>query len=261
MTECRHSFRYLFFILAATLGCGGEPAPSRAKVDPIAELHAALKAKNPNYDGQAQVLSNGSSITAVDLSDRDVPDISPLAGLPLETFYAENTKISDLTPLKGIRITVMSLSNTPVADLTPLVGMPLNELRLIHTQVRDLTPLRGAPLQQLWLNDTPVEDLSPLAGAPLVSLTIQGTKVRDISVVRRLPLLERLHLGETPVEDLSPVAGLPLTRLIFSPQTVTKGIDAARSLRNCREIGPSLEQMGPPQGFWTAYDAGAFSKP
>lgn len=222
------------------------------------ELHAALKAENPNYNGTAQIETNGDSIVVVVLENTGASDLSPLAGLPLEVLYAENSGITDLSPLKGMRLAALSLNGNPVEDISPLRGMPLKELRLAYTKVRDLSPLRGAPLGQLWVDDTPVFDIGPLAGAPLVSLTIKGTRVSDIEVVRRMPLLERLNLGDAPVTDLSPVAGLRLTRLIFDPKTAVKGLEAARNLQGLREIGPSLEQMGPPAQFWAAYDAGAF---
>jgi Leucine-rich repeat (LRR) protein len=157
-----------------------------------------------------------------------------------------------------MRLAELSLNDTPVFDLSPLRGMPLVELRLVNTKVRDVSPLRGAPIQNLWLNNTPASDLGPLAGAPLVSLTIEGTQVRDLAFVESLPSLERLNLAGSQVDDLSPVAGLRLSRLVFTPSRITKGLDAARTLPVCREMGPSLEQMSPPQTFWAAYDSGAF---
>lgn len=257
--------------LAFTLGCdrstsqpaGSTPStPGSSAADVVAtirtpeELHAALKAKNPEYNGAAQMEWNGTSLVAVDLRDTGVVDISSLAGLPLVAFFAENTKITDLSPLKNMRLVQISLNDSTVEFIGPLRGMPLQEVRLANTRVRDIGPLQGAPLQQLWLDNTPVDDISALAGSPLVSLTIRGTKVRSIGVVTRLPLLQRLNLAEAPVDDLSPVAGLPLTRLVFTPANVTRGLDAARSLPRCNEIGPSLEQMARPQAFWAAFDAG-----
>jgi internalin A len=244
---------------AGSTGSAGPAAatPTSAIHTPDA-LHAALKAKNPDYNGGAQMEWNGQSLVALDLRDTGVADISPLAGLPLVVFFAENTKVTDLAPLKGMRLVQLSLSDTPVEYLGPLRGMPLQEVRLVNTRVRDVSPLQGAPLRELWLNNSPVEEIGALTGAPLISLTIEKTKVRDLAVVQRLPLLERLNLIDAPVTDLSPVAGLRLTRLVFTPGAITKGLDAARSLPALREIGPSLEQMGSPQAFWAAYDAGTF---
>lgn len=246
---------------AGSAASSATSAPARATIRSPDELHAALKAKNPNYNGQAQMGWNGESLLAVDLRGTGVTDLSPLAGVPLVEFYAEETSITDLSPLKGMRLQKISLSDTPVADLTPLRGMPLDEVRLVNTKVADLSPLRGAPLNGLWISRTQVRDLSPLIGSPIVSLTIEGTPVSDLAPVRRMELLERLHLGETQVDDLSAVQDLPLTRLIFTPSRITKGINAARSLPRCREFGVRYEGQGdlmPPQAFWAAYDAGTF---
>lgn len=241
---------------SATSSAGTVAVPSIRTPD---ELHAALKTKNPNYNAAVvQLQWDGSSLVMFDARNAGLVDLSPLSGSPLVELYVEENPITDLSPLKGLRLAALSLNDTPVADLSPLRGMPLQQLRLANTKVRDLSPLRGSPLRELWLNNTPVEDLGPLAGTPLVSLTIEGTRVRDLEIVRRLSLLERLNLAGTPADDLSPVAGLRLSRLVFTPSRVTKGIDAARSLPVCREMGPSLEQMSPPQAFWAAYDSGAF---
>jgi len=241
-------------------GASTTPAPMpRADVPRTADaLHAALKGKNPAYTGEAPLQQNGDTIVALDLRESGVTDLSPLAGLALQVLYAEQTGVVDLEPLRGMPLVELSLSDSPVENIDALRGMPLESLRLVNTKVRDVSPLRGAPLRELWLNNTPVVDISALAGAPLISLTVEGTRVSDIEVVRRLPLLERLNLSGAPVSDLGPVAGLNLTRLVFNPQTATKGLDAARALPACREIGPTMDQMTPPAQFWPAYDAGAF---
>jgi len=236
-----------------------EAAAPRAAIRTPEQLHAALALKNPQYNNQAQMSWDGEQLMALDVRGTGVVDLSPLAGLPLVEFYAEETAVTDLAPLKGMRLTSISLSDTPVADLAPLHAMPLVVVRLVNTKVSDLNPLRGAPLRELWINRTPVSDLSPLAGSPLVSLTIEGTRVRDLSVVRRLPLLERLHLAETPVDDLTPLEGLPLTRLVFTPGRIRTGLDAARGLPQCREFGVRYEtarDLMPPNVFWAALDAG-----
>ncbi|MBL9083838.1 MAG: hypothetical protein JNK76_18620 [Planctomycetales bacterium] len=261
---------YAFVILAAlSLSVGCEKSPPAASspagsaaVSPSVKLfhtpddvHAALKAVNPDYNGMGQIVFDGEVLRAVDLKGTGIVDLSPLAGQKLEVLYAEENPLTNLAPLRGLRLVAVSLSDTLVADLTPLRGMPLREVRLVNTKVRDVAALQGAPLQELWLNNAPVDDIGPLAGAPLVSLTIEGTKVRSLDVVRRLPRLERLNMVGCEVTDLSPVAGLPLTRLLFTPEKITGGLDAARSLPRCTEIGPSMEQKMPPAQFWAAMDA------
>ncbi len=161
-------------------------------------IHQKVKAKNPNYNGQAQFANDsavgligdfsGTSIIdlsplrgipfgALDLKGQPVSNLEALRGMPLKLLGLEETKVVDLTPLTGMKIEKLYLSNTAVSNLKPLADMPLQELMLVGTKVKDLSPLRGAPLQALWLNGTPVADILPLAGCPLVSLTLQGTNV------------------------------------------------------------------------------------
>src|SRR5689334_96368 len=89
------------------------------------QLHAALKAKNPDYNGGAQMQWDGTALVELILEKTGVVDLSPLAGLPLQVLYAEGNPIVDLSPLKGMRLAALSLNDTQVADLSPLRGMPL----------------------------------------------------------------------------------------------------------------------------------------
>jgi GTPase SAR1 family protein len=59
----------------------------------------------------------------LDISDTQVSDLSPLAGLePLERLLAPGTQVSDLSPLKGLwRLRELDLSATQVSDLAPLL--------------------------------------------------------------------------------------------------------------------------------------------
>ena len=258
------------------------PAGALAADASIDAIHAALRSKNPAYNNEAQVEYQGNNVAALvlagtgvtdlsplaglrlqvlDVSGSPVADLTPLAGMPLRQIFIEGTKVADLGPLAGMRLDQIYLGRTPVTNLEALRGMPLGMVNMVETKIRDLSPLRGAPLKMVWINGTPVSDLSPLAGAPIQSLTIAGTQVADISVVRNLPALERLHLADTPVTDLTPLAGLRLTRLVFTPTRITAGLDAARRLPACQEIGTRFDDSGnnlmPPQQFWPALEAGA----
>jgi Leucine-rich repeat (LRR) protein len=258
------------------------PAGALAADAPNDAIHAALRAKNPDYQNDAQVAYLGDEVAqlvlagtkvtdlsplrglrlqVLDVSDTQVADLAPIAGMPLKQLFIEGTNVADLSPLAGMRLEQIYLGRTKVTSLEGLRGAPLTMVNLVQTQVRDLSPLRGAPLRSVWLNGTPVSDLSPLAGSPIQSLTIAGTQVADIAPVRNMPSLERLHLADTPVTDLSPVDGLRLTRLVFTPSRITKGLEAARRLPACQEIGTRFDDSGnnlmPPAQFWPALEAGA----
>jgi hypothetical protein len=277
----------LFLCIAAVLIWSGgavsqETAASALTAAQVVEnpelLHARLLAANPGYGGQAEFaqdpdmglvgdLSAAPAVTdlsplrnipfnALDLRGLAVSDLASLKGMPLKVLCLEGTRVVDLAPLRGMKLEKLYLNDTAVRDLAPLSGMPLTEMILIGTKVERLEPLRGAPLQSLWLNGLAVTDVSPLAKSPLVSLTLEGTKVSDLSALSGMTSLQRLHVGGAPVTDLTPLKDLHLTRLIFTPATVTKGIDGLRAMGTVTELGVTLEGRMPPKQFWALYDQG-----
>lgn len=248
---------------------GKTPAPAWTPES----FQAALKAKNPDYDGQGQLrIQNGrvvaadlsrtavvdlsplagEPVQALDLSLTPVEDLSPLRGAPLTQLYLEQTRVTDLSPLKGMPLVELYLSRTGVSDLSPLKGAPLDTLNLLGTPVRDLSPLAGMPLRMLWLNETPMEDISPLRGLPLESLTLHRTQVRDLSPLAGSGL-RRLHIGETPVTDLTPLRGMHLTRLIFDPRKITRGLEVVWEMRSLQELGLTFDERMPPEAFWAMF--------
>jgi len=260
----------------------GSPQPAKGSslsVEQVAKdpglLHQLLKARNPGYNGQAQFAQDhalglagdfsecrvsdlsplaGIPFNALDLRGQPISDLKPLKGMPLRLLGIENTQVSDLTPLMGMRLKKLYLNNTPVVDLKPLAGMPLIELMLVGTHVKDLTPLKGSPVKTLWLNNVPVKDISPLAGCRMVSLTLEGSQVADLKPLAKMTSLKRLHIGGTPVSDLTPLKDLKLERLVFTPGTITKGLDVARNMKSLAEVGTTLEVLMSPTEFWSRYD-------
>jgi hypothetical protein len=242
--------------------------------------HAALKEKNPGYNGRGQFqIENGQVVMAVlegtnlvnlsplagmstvilDVRGNEVKDLAALRHLPLRELYLEDNPLEDLAPLQGMKLEKLYLNHTAVKDLTPLRNMPLQALNLYGTPVEDLTLLSVLPLKMLWLTETPVSDISPLSGCPLISLTLHRTRVSDLSPLSGSDL-RRLHIGETPVSDLTPLRGLILTRLIFTPGRITKGQEIIRSMKSIEEIGTTFENRMPPEKFWYLYDQGTFAE-
>lgn len=238
-----------------------------------AALHAAIKAANPDYDGQgAFVIEDGRVVVAqlaavavqdlsplkgepirgLDLSQSPVSDLSPIAGMPILELYLEQTRVEDIAALKGMPLMKLYLSQSGVTDLSPLAGAPLEELNLLGTRVADVSPLRGMPLRMLWLNECPVADISPLAECPLESLTLHRTQVSDLRPLAG-SRLARLHIGETPVTDLTPLRNLTLTRLIFDPRRIEKGLEIVRQMPSLRELGTTFEERTSPEAFWSQF--------
>jgi internalin A len=252
-------------------------APKPVAEHPLVYIHQALRATSPNYNGRGKFRMTAGKITvgdvsktgildpsplkmlpleALDLSENPVADLTGLRGMPLKRLALEATKVSDLTPLGGMKLAGIYLNRTAVADLSPLKGMPLEMLNLYETQVTDITPLSGMPLQALWLNGTKVRDISPLADCPLVTLTLHNTPVSDLSPLVGNKTLQRLHIAGTGVTDLTPLKGLPLQRLIFTPASITKGLDVVRNMKSIGKIGTTLKGVMPPERFWKLVDEG-----
>ena len=246
------------------------------KIETLDQLVAALKKKNPGFQGQVgmqpmnaqlmQVAINDANVKdisplrrqrigALDLRDCDVTDLRPLEGMPLMALYLENNRhLSDISPLRGMPLRELYLEKTQVANLGPLRGAPLVQFNAVGARIKDVSPLAGAPLEMLWLSECPVEDISPLAKTRLVSLTLENTKVDDISAFAGHQI-QRLHIGGTEVTDLTPVGQMQLTRLIFTPSKIEKGIDVARKMP-IGELGTNFDNRMPPTVFWKMYDEG-----
>lgn len=249
-------------------------------------LKAALKEKNPRFEGEVGIGSDGPNIMAMMINDPAIQDLSPLAGLALRQLDLTGCHVSDVSALRGMPLTLLYLGETGVRDIGALSDMPLGELFLDHTEVDDLSPLKDAQLLQklnlegarvkdlgplrgmrrlemLWLTGCPVSDLGPLAEVPsLVSLTIAKTEVSDLSPLKGHPSLQRLHIAESGVTDLSALQWMKLTRLIFTPRRIRSGIEFARQAETLSEIdvafpSPSGRPMSPAE-FWRRYDAGEF---
>ncbi|MBL9151295.1 MAG: hypothetical protein JNK37_02360 [Verrucomicrobiales bacterium] len=286
---------------AGLISCGGgdEPAEKAAENPPATEaaapaaptvwsevaLHRAIREKNPGYTGngtfqitptgQPEVVALGNCgvsdismlagmpLRMLDLMECPVTDISVVKGMPLMELFLEGSGVEDLSPLAGnSTLQKLYLTATNVKDLGPLKGLPIEEMNLIGCRVSDLTPLAGMPVKMLWLSELPVTDVSPLATTGLVSLTLHRTRVENLQPLATLRSLQRIHVGETPVKDLTPLASLPLTRLVFTPATVEKGVDAMRRIPTMQQIGVEFEEdmstLLAPDDFWARYDRGEF---
>jgi len=224
------------------------PAVTGEAATLIANLHAALKAKNPDYNGKAVITVTNGKITEVVFAKTGVRDLSPLRGLALAKF---------------------ACSQEPVTDLSPLQGQPLTYLQLNARQIRDLTPLRGMRLVSAGISDCPVADLEPLRGMPIQSLSLLNlTELNSLDFLRGMISLSTLDIRRTRVQDLSPLEGLKLGSIVFTPANITEGIEVLRNMPSLQRLsGDSLKagaaqpEAFSPAEFWKKYDAGEFGKP
>ncbi len=126
------------------------------------ELQAAIKEKNPGFEGQVQVVSDGRNILAVGINDPAVTDITPLAGLPLRQ---------------------LDLAKSHVTDIGVLKGMPLGQLYLEDTGVRDISVLKGMPLVEFYASDTEIDDIRPLFKNEASFIIYENIKVKLLAEV------------------------------------------------------------------------------
>lgn len=235
-----------------------------------AEIVDELKARNPGLDGTSRHTIESRGVTEFTFRPYDghvpVSDLSPLKALPdLKSLYLWNVSgVTDLEVLKGMHLTGLTLGGhdiqNPVTSLEPLRGMPLVGLRLYRCQIQDLEPLRGMPLELISLDHcTKVHDLTPLEGMPLQYVSIGNTDVKDLTVLSGLSL-KNLAIQKTGVTDLTPLQGMNLQMILFTPKSITTGIEVLREMTSLQQIGIDYEDYTNPADFWARYDKGEFTQ-
>jgi len=135
-----------------------------------------------------------SGATELELNNKNIADLSPLAGLTnLTRLYLYSNNISDLSPFAGLtNLTRLYLGDNNFADLTPLAELSsLTSLYLEQNNISDLTPLAGLTnLKQLSLNGNNISDLAPLTG--LTNLELLFLENINISESQKAILEEAL---------------------------------------------------------------------
>ena len=158
--------------------------------------------------GEAADISLGgltfqSDVTQLDLSGREIRDISALAVCrQLRWLKLGGNQISDLQALMNIPgLELLDLSNNEVTDLRPLMG--LNRLRSLNVsgnQLTDTTPLGAmTTLTALDLSDNPLSDfsgLSKLVNLQNLKLKNTGLVDMDLQYLEKLVMLSGLSLEE-----------------------------------------------------------------
>lgn len=243
-----------------------------------ADLHQALRAANPSYNGNGKFTVKNGQIVVVDLNHCGITDLTPLRGLPLSSLELWQSKVRDLSPLVGMKLKRLNIGGcTGVSDISALKGMPLESLHMAGVRAADLNALEDAPLTSLNIYDTPVSDLtplrkslleildagscdalrdlSPLRGLPLRELHVNGTEVEDLTPLKELQLNE-LSVSDTRVSDLSPLANCPLMKLRFTIRNIKNGINEVRAIRTLVRIEEGRSNdIGTAEEFWRRLDA------
>ena len=203
------------------------PAPMEALLDaaPVGAGTERLDLSSRNLT-DLSALAGLSGLRELDLRDNAIADLSPLAGLTgLQLLYLSGNRIEELWPLAGLTaLEQLNLSDNRIADLSPLAGLSgLQVLDLAGNRIEELWPLAGlTALERLNLSDNRIEDLWPLAGlSGLQVLLLDRNRVADVSALSPLAELANLGLSGNRIADIGRLSELGrLRRLDLSGNAV-----------------------------------------
>jgi hypothetical protein len=183
-------------------------------------------------------------LTYLNVATSPVESLKPLSGInTLKVLSVGDSKVNDLTPLAGLKVESLWLNKLNLPDLTPLRGLPLKELYLFDSDVADLTPLSGSPIERLHMSGAKVRDIAPLADCTsLRSLNLSNVDVIDIRPLAGLKL-DELHLGHTRVRDLAPLRNVPL-RVLTVDHCPVQDLSPLRDIPTLEELVASKENPG-----------------
>ena len=146
----------LFTVVIVLIGCGKkEEEGSKQLFDSNNAGHVKMEAvfrKKVSKRTGDFTKDDLIKIIALTLTDSQIDDLSPLAGLEkLQVVLLDNNQITDLRPLSGLsNLEALNLANNQITDLTPLQTLEgLKELNLSNNQITDLTPLQTPALEGL----------------------------------------------------------------------------------------------------------------
>ena len=172
-------------------------------------------AHRPSVDLSPWLADGGASapLGRLDLSSREVADLSALAGLTaLRVLNLADNAVADVAPLSGLTgLRVLDLSSNAIADLGPLAALTgLERLDLSGNRIADVSALSGLTgLEVLLLDGNRIADVLPLWSLQgLVHLGLSDNRIDEVGLLAELGSLKRLDLGGNRVSDVSPLGDL-----------------------------------------------------
>ncbi len=211
-------------------------------------------------------LEFATNLEDLDISDNEISDLSPIAGLTNLVLIAmsRNHDISDFSPLKNLKnlewitfvetqvsdisvfreltnLRYIHARNHNISDLSPITNLTkLGYLNLSGGNISDLTPLtKLTNLTELYLADEKISDISPIAGLTgLIRLGLARNKISDISPLTRLTNLERLDLRRNKlISDVSPLARLTNLKWLQLAENNIPDVSPLARLTNLKWLG------------------------
>ena len=144
-------------------------------------------------------------LRGLDLSNNQISDVAPLAGMALSWLQLDFNQIRDISPLAQLKsLSWLSLKGNWIADVEPLRALSrLGYLDVSGNGIVDVSALTElTSLKRLYLAGNRISDIEPLARlVQLSSLDISDNAVVDIAVLHRLPELIEVYLHGNPLPE------------------------------------------------------------
>jgi hypothetical protein len=165
------------------------------------------------FDSIVDAFPDKGKIRGVDLSGRDVHDLSKVALLKdLSYLWLWSVPARDLQSLSGLeKLEVLSIASMHISDITPLSRLfALKRLFAWGNSFSDISPLQNLiNLEFLRLNDLPIRNIHALSKLKkLNELDLRGDQIDDLTPLSELWSLETLIISVNRIDDLTPLRNL-----------------------------------------------------
>jgi internalin A len=247
----------------------------------------SLDINNSNLDVDHVASLDGlqclTGLTFLRIHTEVLSDLSPIAGLPIETLEITpnavdgndipiHGMIADITPVATLtRLNKLNLAYNAITNIPPVADLKqLRSVILPGNQIRDLTPLGESGIDFLSVMDNPVAELGVLASLrnlvqlfagpgisdlsglgfvrSLISLGIYGCTDSDSSWLSGRSTLQILQIKDCPIADLSGLAdATALTTLELENNAITdiSSLSALTALNFLTIKSNPLSDIGP----------------
>ncbi|WP_254510777.1 protein kinase domain-containing protein [Anatilimnocola floriformis] len=128
----------------------------------------------------------------VGIKDSGLTDLAMFKGAPIEQLHIVSELVNDLSPLAGMPLETLFIVGD-FADLSPLRGMPLKNLEMGGLKVTDFSPLAELPLRELCVQFcVNASDVAPLAKIASLELLMLPPNAVNFDLLQSHPKLTRI---------------------------------------------------------------------
>ena len=243
-----------FLAWAGHAGATAIPAPLAAVLE-AAQVGAVTERLDLSSRNLTDVsaLAGLSGVRELDLRDNAIADLSPLAGLTgLEVLDLSGNRIEALWPLAGLTgLRVLNLSGNRIADIATLAGLSgLEVLNLAGNRIVEPWPLAGlTALRRLNLSGNGIADIATLERlSGLQVLDLAGNRIEALWPLAGLTALQRLNLSDNGIGDIATLAGLGGLQVLLLDGNRVADVGALSPLAGLENLGLSdnrIADIGP----------------